>query len=355
MERRVVVTGLGVITPIGSGKDKFWKALLEGESGVGEVTCFDTSGDKVHRGAEVRDFNPRDYIKNGTVDQLGKGSQMAIAATKLALMDGGLGLEGVDPTRIGVSVGTTGGEIQILEKINLIRYGQDEDHVDIGLFLRHPCNNIPSNIAREFGLKGSNIIIPTACAAGNYAIGYAYDLIKLGRADYMLSGGSDPFSKVAYTGFARLGAVAPDICQPFDKNRKGMMVGEGAGMLLLESLDHAIKRNANIYAEIIGYGLSCDAYHITIPHPDGEGVVSAMKKALKSANLSPEDVQYVSAHGTGTPANDKAETISIKKVFGDKPRNLAVSSIKSMIGRTMGAASAMEASPCAVVVQNDII
>ncbi|MEK6739168.1 MAG: beta-ketoacyl-[acyl-carrier-protein] synthase family protein, partial [Planctomycetota bacterium] len=167
--------------------------------------------------------------------------------------------------------------------------------------------------------------------------------------------GSDPFSKVAYTGFARLGAIAPDICQPFDKNRKGMMVGEGSGMLLLESLEHAMKRGAHIYAEITGYGLSCDAYHITIPHPDGEGVVSAMKKALKNANLKPEDVQYISAHGTGTPANDKAETISIKKVFGEKPAHLAISSIKSMMGHTMGAASAIEAITCALVVQNDIM
>ena len=355
MERRVVVTGLGVITPIGSGKDKFWKALLDGKSGVGEVTCFDTSGHKVHRGTEVRDFNPRDYIKNGTVDQLGKGSQMAIAATKLALTDGGLGLEGVDPTRIGVSVGTTGGEIQILEKINLIRYGQDEDHVDIRLFLRHPCNNIPSNIAREFGLKGPNIIIPTACAAGNYAIGYAYDLIKLGRADYMLAGGADPFSKVAFIGFGRLGAVAPDVCQPFDKNRKGMLVGEGAGILLLEPLDNALKRGATVYAEIIGYGLSCDGYHITIPHPEGNGVASSLRKALKNADITPEDVQYINAHGTGTIANDKAETISIKKVFGDHAKKLLVSSIKSMMGHTMGAASAIETVTCALVVKHDVV
>ncbi|MFN3466855.1 MAG: beta-ketoacyl-[acyl-carrier-protein] synthase family protein [Candidatus Brocadiales bacterium] len=355
MERRVVITGLGVITPIGSGTDKFWKALLEGKSGVSEVTCFDTSGHKVHKGTEVRDFNPRDYVKNGTVDQLGKGSQMAIAATQLALTDAGLKPGEVDPARIGVSVGTTGGEIQILEKINLIRYGQDEDHVDIDLFLRHPCNNIPSNIAREFGLKGPNIIIPTACAAGNYAIGYAYDLIKLGRTDYMLAGGADPFSKVAFIGFSRLGAVSPDICQPFDKNRKGMLVGEGAGILLLEPLDNALRRGANIYAEIIGYGLSCDGYHITIPHPEGDGVASSLRKALKNAGITPEEVQYINAHGTGTVANDRAETISIKKVFGNHAKKLLVSSIKSMMGHTMGAASAIEAITCALVVKNDVV
>lgn len=355
MERRIVITGLGVITPIGSGKDKFWEALLAGKSGVGEITCFDTSGHKVHRGTEVKDFNPRDYIKNGTVDQLGKGSQMAIAATKLALVDAGIRPEEVDLTRFGVSVGTTGGEIQILEKINLIRYGQDEDHVDADLFLRHPCNNIPSNIAREFGFRGPNVIIPTACAAGNYAIGYACDLIKFGRVDYMVAGGADPFSKVAFIGFSRLGAVSPDICQPFDKHRKGMLVGEGAGILVLEPLDNALKRGAHIYAEIIGYGLSCDGYHITTPHPEGNGVASSLRKALKSAGIAPEEVQYINAHGTGTVANDKAETISIKKVFGEHARRLLVSSIKSMVGHTMGAASAIEAVTCALVVQNDIV
>ncbi|MCF6149022.1 MAG: beta-ketoacyl-[acyl-carrier-protein] synthase family protein [Candidatus Kuenenia sp.] len=355
MNKRVVITGVGMITPIGSGKDVFWEALTSGKSGVDEVSCIDTSGFRVHRGCEVKNFNYSDYIRNGVLKEIGKGSQFAIAATKLALDDAEIDLSEVDLERMGVSVGTTAGEIQILEKVNHIRHRDGEDKVAPDLFLMHPCNNIPANIAIEFGLKGPNTIIPTACAAGNYAVGYAYDLIRFGRTDVMVAGGSDPFSKVAFTGFARLGAIAPEICQPFDKNRKGMMVGEGAGILVLESLECAEKRNANIYAEIIGYGLSCDAYHITIPHPDGEGVVSAMVKALKSANLGPEDVQYISAHGTGTPANDKAETISIKKVFGDKPRHLAISSIKSMIGHTMGAASVIESIACALTVQNDII
>lgn len=355
MDKRVVITGVGMITPIGSGKDVFWNALTAGESGVSEVSCIDTSGYRVHKGCEVKNFNYSDYIKNGVLKEIGKGSQFAIAATKLALDDAKMDLSKIELERMGVSVGTTAGEIQILEKVNYIRHRDGEDKVAPDLFLMHPCNNIPANIAIEFGLKGPNTIIPTACAAGNYAIGYAYDLIRFGRVDVMVAGGSDPFSKVAFTGFARLGAIAPEICQPFDKNRKGMMVGEGAGMLVLESLESAEKRNANVYAEIIGYGLSCDAYHITIPHPDGEGVISAMIKALKSANLRPEDVQYISAHGTGTPANDKAETISIKKVFGEKPEHLAISSIKSMIGHTMGAASVIEAIACALAVQNDII
>ena len=238
--------------------------------------------------------------------------------------------------------------------MNYLRYEKGEESVDPDLFLKHPCVNMPSNISIEFGFKGPSTIIPTACAAGNYAIGYACDLIKLGRADLMLAGGSDPFSKVAFVGFSRLNAIAPEICQPFDKNRKGLLVGEGAGMLVLESLEDALARNANIYAEILGYGLSCDGYHITIPHPEGDGVTSAMEKALKSAKIKPEDVQYVSAHGTGTFANDKAETISIKKVFGKHSKNLAISSIKSMIGHTMGAASAIEAIACVAVGIQDV-
>lgn len=355
MDRRIVITGLGTITPIGSGKEAFWEALLAGKSGVDDVRCFDTSHHRVHKGCEVRDFDFRQYTKNGALEKLGRGSQLAIAATRLALEDSGLEPDAIEPERIGVSVGTTGGEIQILEKINLLRYEQDEDYVDSALFLKHPCNNIPANIAKEFGFKGPNTIIPTACAAGNYAIGYAYDLIKLGRADVMLAGGSDPFSKVAFTGFSRLGAVAPDICQPFDKNRKGMIIGEGAGILVLEPLDKALVRGANIYAEVIGYGLSCDGYHITTPHPGGDGVVSSVKKALKSAGIRPEDVQYINAHGTGTIANDRAETISIKKVFNEHAKRLLVSSIKSMLGHTMGAASAIEAITCALVVSNDVV
>jgi 3-oxoacyl-[acyl-carrier-protein] synthase II len=252
-------------------------------------------------------------------------------------------------------MGTTAGEIQILERVNNLRYEKGDENVDTNLFLQHPCINIPSNVSIEFGFRGPSTIIPTACAAGNYAIGYACDLIKLGRADMMLVGGTDPFSKVAYVGFGRLNAIAPEICQPFDKNRKGLMVGEGAGMLVLEPLEDALARNANIYAEILGYGLSCDGYHITIPHPEGKGIISAMEKALKDANIKPEDVQHISAHATGTIANDKAETISIKKVFGEHAKKLAISSIKSMLGHTMGAASAIEAIACALAIKNGVV
>ncbi|MFQ5713549.1 MAG: beta-ketoacyl-[acyl-carrier-protein] synthase family protein [Candidatus Scalinduaceae bacterium] len=354
MDKRIVITGVGVISPIGCNKDIFWDALTSGVSGASEVKAFDTSDFKVHNGCEVKDFKYEDYISNGS-RKVGKGSQFAIAATKLALDDSKIDVKNVDLERVGVSIGTTAGEIQILERVNQLRYEKGDDNVDADLFLKHPCNNIPSNIAIEFGFEGPNTIIPTACAAGNYAIGYACDLIRLGRADIMVAGGTDPFSKVAYVGFSKLNAIAPEVCQPFDKNRKGMLIGEGAGMLVLESMEDALARNANIYAEILGYGLSCDGYHITIPQPEGNGVVSAMRKALKDANIKPEDVQHISAHGTGTVANDKAETISIKKVFGEHSKRLAVISIKSMIGHTMGAASAIEAIACALAVKEDIV
>ncbi len=354
MDKRIVITGIGVISPIGCENDVFWDALISGESGVAEVKAFDTSVFKVHRGCEVKDFNFDNYT-NGSTRDIGKGSQFAIAASKHAIEDSNIGLNNIDPERAGVSIGTTAGEIQILEKVNYLRHEKGEENVDPSLFLKHPCVNMPSNISIEFGFKGPSTIIPTACAAGNYAIGYACDLIKLGRADIMLAGGSDPFSKVAFVGFSRLNAIAPDVCQPFDKDRKGLLVGEGAGMLVLESLDDALARNANIYAEILGYGLSCDGYHITIPHPEGNGIISAMEKALISSKIKPEDVQHVSAHGTGTVANDKAETISIKKVFGEHSKNLAISSIKSMLGHTMGAASAIEAIACALTIKDGVV
>ena len=355
MAKRIVITGMGVISPVGCGKDAYWDAITSGKSGVDEVKGFDTSAFKVHRGCEVSDFRFKDYFPDGTGREMGKGSEFAVAATKLALDDSGLDLNTIDVERVGVSIGTTAGEIQVLEKIDDIRYKSGDNAVDPDLFLKHPCNSISSNISIEFNLKGPNTMIPTACAAGNYAVGYACDLLSLGRADFMIAGGADPFSRVAFVGFGRLNAIAPDICQPFDKNRKGMLIGEGAGIVVLESLETALKRNATIYAEIIGYGLSCDGYHITIPHPEGIGVISAMNKALKDAKITPEDVQYVSAHGTGTVANDKAETVSVKKVFGEHSKKIMISSIKSMLGHTMGAASALETIACALVVKNNVV
>lgn len=352
-DRRVVITGLGVISSIGIGKDAFWEALIAGKSRISEITSFDTSKYDHHYGGEVKNFSPEDFIDEKKVKSIGRASQFAIAATKLALQDAGLDLLDIDPTRIGISIGTTMGESQIIEEIDKIWVENGEDDIMPSLIPQYPGNVISPNVALEFGFKGPNLVIPTACAAGNYAIGYACDLLRFGRADIMIAGGSDSFSRIAFTGFNRLFAMAPEKCQPFDKNRKGMMLGEGAGMVTLELLEDALKRGALIYAEILGYGINCDAHHMTIP--DVNGIVSMLRSALKNANITLGDVGYVNAHGTGTIPNDKAECRALKEVFSEHAESIPVSSIKSMLGHTMGAASALEAIASTLTVKNDTI
>lgn len=346
--RRVVITGIGVITPIGSGKDVFWTALLQGKSGVGPITSFDSTKYAAHIGGEVRDFDASQYVTRQNPADMGRASQMAIGAARLALEDSGLDLNSIPRRRRGVSMGTTSGEPIFVEQYNDIRMAGGDEAVPPEVFGRYPCHVIPAHIAIEFDLAGPSIMIPTACAAGNYAIGYGYDLIRTGRADVMFSGGADAFSRIPYLGFARLGAIAPERCQPFDKNRKGMVPGEGSGMLLLESLDAAVARGAKIYAEILGYGVSCDAHHMTAAHPQGEGAVRAMSAAIQESGLTPDDIDYISAHGTGTPTNDRIESIAVHALFGERAPQVPMSSIKSMLGHTMGAASAIEAAACAL-------
>ena len=223
-------------------------------------------------------------------------------------------------------------------------------------FMRlYPCHMIAVHVARELGFAGDNTMIPNACAAGNYAIAHAVDVLRAGRADVMLAGGADSFSRITYTGFARLGAIAPERCQPFDRNRKGMIPGEGAAVLVLERLERALARGARVYAELAGYGLSCDAHHMTAAHPEGDGAARAMQRALADAGAAPGDVSYISAHGTGTPTNDRLENQAVRRVFGAAAKNTPMSSIKSMIGHTMGAASAIEAAVCALAVALDRI
>ena len=352
--KRTVITGIGVITSIGIGRKAFWSALLEGRSGVGEVSSFDSSEHRVHRGCEVRDFAADRFLSRPLPAGTDRGSAMAVAASAMALEDAGIDPADLEATRVGVSMGTTTGEQQAVERVSRQRHEGGEEQIPKALDRILPCAFIPAHVSAYFRFRGPTLMIPTACAAGNYAIGYGLDLIRFGRADVMLCGGSDPFSKVAFTGFGRLGAVTPDVCRPFDKNRKGMLVGEGAGVLVLEPLERALRRGAPIYAEVLGYGLTCDGYHMTTPHPDGVGVSAAITSALRNAGVSPDSVDYISAHGTGTKTNDVAETIAIKRVFGDHADRLLVSSIKSMIGHTMGAASAIEAGVCAMALAEGI-
>jgi len=350
--RRVVVTGLGVVSSIGIGWEEFWESIINGRSGISRVSSFDTSELRCHYGGEIKDFRPEEFIPKRYIPFFGRTSQFAVTASILALRDAGLSRRRMERERTGVFLGTTMGERPMEESIDIwVKEGAES--IERLKALQATANNISTNIANYFQFQGPNYLIPTACAAGNYAIGYAFDLIRSGDLDYALAGGAESFSKLAFSGFHRLYAMAPERCQPFDKNRKGMMVGEGAGILILESLESALARKARIYAEILGYGLSCDAHHITAG--DVEGVQKVIWKGMDDAGIGPEDVDYISAHGTGTPGNDRTECSAIKKVFRERYRSIPISSIKSMIGHTMGAASAIEAVACCLVVSEGVI
>ena len=351
LNKRVVVTGVGVISSIGIGRHEFWQSLLRGRSGISSVSSFDTTNHFTHNGGEVKQFMPEDFIRRERLKFFSRASQFALAAAKLSVDDAHFVQDDISRLRTGTCIGVTSGSIQVIEDINdkLIN-GKDPAQE---LISQLPVHSTPALLAKELGLNGPNLIFSTACAAGNYAIGYGYDLLRLDKADIIIAGASDPFSRISFTGFNQFSAVAPEKCQPFDKNRKGMMVAEGAGMLILEPLDDALKRNAHIYAEILGYGLSCDARHMT--QPSVEGISECMIKATNEAGIRIKDIDYISAHGTGTLANDRAECAAIREVFGSRYKEIPVSSIKSMLGHTMGAASAIEAIACSLAIKNDVV
>ena len=349
--RRVVVTGLGVISSIGIGWQEFWKNLIAGKSGISKIESFDTSAYDRHYGGEVKNFNPGRFIDGRKIKFLGRASQFAIAASKLALDDAGLKPYDLPQERTGVCMGTTMGEPQILEIMNRTRFTKGLADIDPGLVPTYPSSTIPNNIVAELDLKNRVYLFANACASGNYSIGYAFDLIRAGMADVMLAGGSDQFSRLNFTGFTRLMSIAPKKCRPFDKNRQGLLVGEGAGVVVVESLERAKARKAHIYGEILGYGLSCDAFHMTMPSEDG--IYKGLKKACENTGIKLNQVDYISAHGTGTPQNDQAEAKAIRHLF--KVKVPPASSIKSMLGHTMGAASAIEAICCCLALENQIV
>ncbi|HEX6203277.1 MAG TPA: beta-ketoacyl-[acyl-carrier-protein] synthase family protein [Thermoanaerobaculia bacterium] len=353
--RRIVVTGIGAVTSVGTGRRELWESLVAGRSGISEVTSFDTARHPVHRGGEVHGFDAARHLARLDPAEIGRASQLAAAAARLALADAGLEPDAVDPARGGVVMGTTSGEPIEVERFDDRWVAGELDEVGAEFLDRYPNQWIAANVAGEVGFAGPVAMIPTACAAGNYAVAHAFDLLRAGRADVVLAGGADSFSRITYTGFARLGAIAPERCQPFDRNRKGMIPGEGAAVLVLEPADRARARGARAWAEVAGYGLTCDAHHMTGAHPEGDGAARAMERALAFAGLGPDDVDYVSAHGTGTPTNDRLEAIAVERVFGRRGRPVPVSSIKSMLGHTMGAASAIEAAACALAVAEDRI
>jgi len=353
MARRVVVSGLGVVSSVGLGHDDFWQNVIAGKSGISTVDLFDMSSFDVKKGGQVKLFDASRFISKNRLKNIARASQFAIAATSMAFEDAQLDIGKMKNKRIGSIIGTTMADIQSLEEIDKYWTLKSENDVWAINIVKYPANELSAHSSYFFGLNGPNYVIPTACASGNYAIGFSYDLIRQGKVDMMIAGGSDPFSRITFTGFSRLYAMAPEKCQPFDKNRKGMMVGEGCGILFLEELESAKRRNAPIYAEVLGYSLSCDANHMTAPRM--EGITKVMEKAIKIARVNKEDVGYICSHGTGTPANDKIECAAIKEVFGVLANTVCVSSLKSMLGHTMGAASAIEAVSCCLAVKEGII
>jgi len=358
VKRRVVITGIGVVTPIGCEKEKFWHSSLEGRSGVCEISRFNTDSYTTKIAAEVKDFEPTEYIPEDRVMKLNLASQFGIAATLMAVKDAHLNLEKEDRDRIGVSMASGMAAMFVPEDQLLILY--DRAQGNMTPLLEH--NIISNQISTQLEVSGPSITISTACSAGNQAVGHAFNLIRLDKNDVMIAGGAEaPILPLIMAAFCTLRVMSkcndePEkASRPFDKGRDGFVMGEGAGVVVLESLEHALNRNARIYTEVVGFGATCDAYHMVMPDPDQAQVVKAMNLALKDASLSPSDVDYINAHGTSTQKNDFEETKAIKMMFSDHAYKLAISSTKSMIGHTICAAGAIELIVCALAIENGII
>ncbi|MER6623319.1 beta-ketoacyl-[acyl-carrier-protein] synthase family protein [Streptomyces sp. NPDC000931] len=350
--RRVVVTGLGVVSSIGTGAEEFLQGLRSGSSGAKPITVFDVEGFEHANGCEVARFDPERWIRRLAVEQVGRATQYSVAAARMAIDDARLDADELRSGHGVISIGTTDGESRDLDHLVETEITLGPEYMAAEVARRVPAGRLSAAVAQELQLTDVEAVtIPTACAAGNYAIGYGYDAVRSGDAEFALCGGADAMCRKTFSGFYRLGTIAPDRCQPFDVDRKGILTGEGAGVLLLESLDSALERGARIYAEVLGYGLNCDAYHQVAPNQDSVG--RAMRLALENAGVKPEQVDLISAHGTGTKANDVTEARAIREVFGPQPPRTI--SMKSMIGHTMGAASALSAIGCALAITNGFI
>lgn len=361
MSRRVVVTGLGAVTPIGNNVDDFWTSVKAGKIGFDHITKFDTTDYKCHIAAELKDFNPQDFMDRKAAKRMEPFSQYAVAAAKQAIDDSGLDIEKEDPYMVGCAIGSGIGSLQAMERETQKLYEKGPNRVNPLLVPLMICNMAAGNVSIQFGLKGKSINDVTACATGTNTIGEAYRSIQYGEADVMVAGGTEgsvcPIGIAGFTALTALSTVDdPTKCSlPFDKNRSGFVMGEGAGVVILEELEHAKARGAKIYAEVVGYGCSSDAYHITSPQEDGAGAARAMTNAMSDAGVTPADVKYINAHGTGTHHNDLFETRAIKLAFGDDAANLKINSTKSMIGHLLGAAGAVEFITCVKEIQDGFI
>ncbi len=352
MSPRVFVTGVGVVSSLGLGREAFFRALESGASGISPVASFDASPLGRENAGEVKDFDARDHLSQVEQRRMGRCSAMALAAARMAVTDAELQPSQLAGPRTAVVLGTTMGEAQILAELEQEWILRGQGAVPRALIPRYGSTLLPIQVARALGARGMVLTLPAACAAGNYAIGFASDMIRAGRADIVVTGAAELLQELQFSGFVRLAAMAPEKCQPFDLNRQGLLLGEGAGLLILESEAHAMRRGARLHAEVRSHGFSCDAYHITRPHPDAVGSIVAMRAAIERSGITPDDVDFVNAHGTGTKHNDLAESKVVRDVFGD--RRVPVSSMKSMLGHCMGAASALEAIGCIFTIETGV-
>ena len=361
MKKRVVITGLGAITPIGKNTQESWNGIKEKKCGIDQISLFDNTKYKTSLVAEVKDFNASDYLEVKQTKRLDRSSQFAIVAAREAFEDSGITNENTDFERVGVFVSSGIGGLKTIQEQCEINYAKGNNRVS-PMFIPMTIANMPAgNVAIDLGVKGESISIVTACASSTHAIGEAYKTIKYGSEDVIIAGGTEAsICEIGIAGFENMKALsyATDKNRasiPFDKERSGFVMGEGAGILVLEELEHAIKRDATIYAEVIGYGATSDAYHITSPAPQGEGGARAMKRAMEDANIRPEEIDYINAHGTSTRLNDTCETMAIKTALGEASKNVMVSSTKGNIGHLLGAAGGVEAVFCAKAIQDQMI
>ena len=362
MNNRVVITGLGPVTPIGTGKNKFWQSLIQGKCGIDMISYFDTKEYPTKIAAELKDFDYSNYISTKEANRMDKNTQFSIVAAMLALEDSKLKITEKDSYSMGVIIGSGIGGIGTFEKQHKILLEKGPRRVS-PFFIPMMISNISAGeIAIKIGAKGPNGVITTACASSTHALGIALKLLQRGDAQIIISGGTEAaISPMALAGFCKMKALSTqndlpkNASKPFDKERDGFIMGEGAGILILETLQHAEERNANIYAEIFGFGMTADAYHVTAPAPEGEAASKAMEIALKDAKIKPSRIDYINAHGTSTPLNDKLETLAVKRVFGEHAYNLKISSNKSMTGHLLGASGGVEAISTALTIKNDII
>jgi 3-oxoacyl-[acyl-carrier-protein] synthase II len=360
--RRVVVTGLGALTPVGNTTEEFWSSLSQGRSGIGPITRFDTAGFPTRIAGEIRNFDPLAFVDKKEARRLDPYLQYAIAASTMAMQDAGLETGKFDGTRLGVLIGSGIGGITTLLDTHEVLLDKGPDRVSPFFIPMLIINMASGLVSMRFGAKGPNSAVVTACATGNHAIGDAFKLIQRREADVMIAGGSEAIIvPLCIAGFCSMKAMSTRndeptrASRPFDAGRDGFVCGEGSGVVVLEALEHARGRDARIYAEVVGYGMTGDAHHMTAPDPEGDGAARAMAGALQDAGLGPDAVGYINAHGTSTPYNDKFETFAIKRVFGDHAHRLAVSSTKSMTGHLLGAAGGIEAIATVLAIHHGLL